>query len=243
MVDFKIIAHRCRGFGEEENTLAALKKALASDVDEIEVDLQITKDRELVVWHDWSYHTMSGKRVRISTTTLKQAEQSGLMSCATLLKTFKRKGKGKLLNIDIKKYGEEDQLVAMIRKYKLQDRVVIVSWTARCLEKVHKQAHAWKLAYTIVPKVYTKKTNGFPIRPAILLPAFIRNQTVPLDRVNLRHVGLPVTASIVRRLKKFVPEVIVVNEDTVKGNNRLIKIGVAASMTNNSPELLEHFKA
>lgn len=48
----KIIGHRGAAELAPENTLAAIKKALAAQVDEIEIDIRVTKDQQIVVVHD-----------------------------------------------------------------------------------------------------------------------------------------------------------------------------------------------
>jgi len=235
----RIIAHRCRGYGEEENTRAAFKKALASEVDEIEMDLQITGDRELVVWHNPHFSTLIGKKQLIRKTTLAEVKRHGLMSCEEALRLFKKKGQGKLLNIDIKKYGEEEQFVKLIQKYTLEKRVIVVSWIAKSLESIHTLAPSLELSYTFVPKVYTTKKNGMPVRPAFFLPKILNR--LPLKTVNLVSHFLPVSRSIVTRIKKLGIDVVVCNEDTIPGNERLIKIGVGGSMTNKPKLLLEKY--
>ena len=47
-----IIAHRGDATSAPENTIPAFKKALNLGADGIELDVRLTKDRELVVFHD-----------------------------------------------------------------------------------------------------------------------------------------------------------------------------------------------
>jgi len=48
----KIIGHRgARGLAPE-NTLASIKKAIQAGVDEVEIDLRVTKDQQIVLAHD-----------------------------------------------------------------------------------------------------------------------------------------------------------------------------------------------
>ena len=46
------VSHRANGYGEIENSLAALNQAISHEVDAIEFDLLHTKDKETIVYHD-----------------------------------------------------------------------------------------------------------------------------------------------------------------------------------------------
>lgn len=48
----KVIAHRGASAEAAENTLASVRRAIARDADHVEIDVQRTKDGELVVLHD-----------------------------------------------------------------------------------------------------------------------------------------------------------------------------------------------
>jgi glycerophosphoryl diester phosphodiesterase len=232
----RIIAHRCRGFGHLENTEAALLAALASGVDEVELDLQLVQDGELVVWHDLHISLLTGEKVALRNVSLDDAEKHGVMSCARLLELFKKHGKGKRLNIDIKKHGGEAQLVSLIRRYKLEKRVIIVSWIGKSLEEIHGLAPSLALSYSFTPKFHNGHGNGKPCRPALWLPRVLTR--LPIETVNLVLGPLPLSRSLVRRLETLGVEVVVCNADTIEKNERLLAKGVTGTMTNNSLELL-----
>lgn len=48
----EFIAHRGASYFEPENTLKAVKRALEMGADRVEVDVRLSKDKELVVIHD-----------------------------------------------------------------------------------------------------------------------------------------------------------------------------------------------
>jgi glycerophosphoryl diester phosphodiesterase len=65
----KIIGHRgARGLAPE-NTLASFAKALEHGVDEIELDVRVTKDHIAIVHHDKDLHDPSGNAMSIVTST------------------------------------------------------------------------------------------------------------------------------------------------------------------------------
>lgn len=61
-----IIAHRGARLDAPENTRAAFDAALASPVDGIETDVQMTRDGVAVLYHDGNLHKINGARRRIS---------------------------------------------------------------------------------------------------------------------------------------------------------------------------------
>jgi glycerophosphoryl diester phosphodiesterase len=46
--------HRGSPVNEPENTIPSLERALREGVNALEVDLCVTKDREVILWHDWN---------------------------------------------------------------------------------------------------------------------------------------------------------------------------------------------
>lgn len=62
----KIIAHR--GYSElyPENTLLAFRKAKSAGADKVELDVHFSKDRKLIVHHDYYIKVDSGKKMLIS---------------------------------------------------------------------------------------------------------------------------------------------------------------------------------
>lgn len=56
----KIIAHRGASFNAPENTLEAVKLAWKQDTDAVEIDVQLTSDGQIVVFHDDNTLRMTG---------------------------------------------------------------------------------------------------------------------------------------------------------------------------------------
>ncbi len=230
MSGLRVIAHRCRGFGAPENSEAAVWRALASPADELEVDLRGTKEGRLVVWHDPVYRDSQGMRWRLSRTPLRRLERAGLLSLERLLRIVAWQGAGKRLNLDLKTPGLEEELVAAIRHHRLEGRVLLVSWNAASLERLHALAPELSLSLSFAPKVENR--NGYPYRPAVRLPRILRQGRVPLATVNLAPLRFPVTGMLVRRIRRLGPEVVVCNVDSARGNERLARLGVQGTMTN-----------
>ncbi len=64
-----IIAHRGASAERPENTLAAFRRALALDVDGIELDVRVTRDGVPVVFHDPTLRRLTGRAGRLAAKT------------------------------------------------------------------------------------------------------------------------------------------------------------------------------
>ncbi|HIO43019.1 MAG TPA: glycerophosphodiester phosphodiesterase, partial [Gammaproteobacteria bacterium] len=68
----EVIGHRGASTEAPENTLAANNLAFQQKADGVEVDVRLTKDKQLVCMHDKSAFRTAGKRNLIKESTLKQ---------------------------------------------------------------------------------------------------------------------------------------------------------------------------
>src|SRR5688500_6878111 len=56
----RIVAHRGASFEAPENTISAFKRAWALGVEGVELDVRVTKDGEVVVFHDATTKRIGG---------------------------------------------------------------------------------------------------------------------------------------------------------------------------------------
>ena len=68
----KIYAHRGSSIAHPELTMAAYKAAVDEGADGFECDVRITKDKQLVLWHDADMQRVAGNSARIADLTLKE---------------------------------------------------------------------------------------------------------------------------------------------------------------------------
>ena len=68
----KIYAHRGSSIAHPELTMAAYKAAVDEGADGFECDVRITKDNQLVLWHDADMKRVAGNPARIADLTLKE---------------------------------------------------------------------------------------------------------------------------------------------------------------------------
>ena len=68
----KIYAHRGSSIAHPELTMAAYKAAVDEGADGFECDVRVTKDNQLVLWHDADMQRVAGNPARIADSTLKE---------------------------------------------------------------------------------------------------------------------------------------------------------------------------
>ena len=140
----KNIAHR--GFSEwyPENTMLAFEQAVLAGADGIELDVQFSRDGELVIMHDETLDRTTNGTGWVKDATLAELKeleapgrfggQYGACRIPTLEEYFSlAKESGILTNIELKtgvfEYeGIEEAVDRLIRKYGLQERVIISSF-------------------------------------------------------------------------------------------------------------------
>jgi glycerophosphoryl diester phosphodiesterase len=150
-----IVSHRGCGYGFVENSLRAVKAALASPCDGVEIDIRLTKDKQFVLCHDTFIDRISKSHGIIGDMTLAQLRTKKLIDnqtfCALedvlkLVQTYR-----KPLYIELKDYGQEKKLVALLKKYDCLDYVWILSWNPLILELIKELHPRIKTAFAYVP--------------------------------------------------------------------------------------------
>jgi glycerophosphoryl diester phosphodiesterase len=68
----KIYAHRGSSIEHPELTMAAYKAAIDDGADGFECDVRLSKDNQLVLWHDSDMNRIAGRGARIAELTLKE---------------------------------------------------------------------------------------------------------------------------------------------------------------------------
>src|SRR5215475_6599931 len=75
MAPVLVIAHRGASGTCPENTLAAFRRAQELGAHMIELDVQLTRDGEVVVMHDWTLARTTDGRGRVASRTLAELRQ------------------------------------------------------------------------------------------------------------------------------------------------------------------------
>ena len=162
---FLKVGHRGAKAYEIENTLESFKKAIELGVNAIELDVQKSKDGKLIIIHDDNLKKVFSKDVFVNQATLKELKQSTENKILTLeeaLKTIDRKVE-KIL-IELKEVGYEKKVLEIVKKEKLKDRVIIISFHEQALSNVRELDKEIETGL-----IYSKYQN--PIEAALKLNA------------------------------------------------------------------------
>ncbi|PZG47316.1 glycerophosphodiester phosphodiesterase [Listeria ivanovii] len=146
----KIIAHRGDTMNAVENTVEAIESAAHAGADYSEIDIQETKDKKFVVFHDLTLRRLAGSSKRVADMTLKELQQievhSGTYSSkiATLEEIIATAKKNKIdLLIEVKLHGAEsgdmvNNLIALLKKEQVIDKYLVQSLNQPIMEKIEK---------------------------------------------------------------------------------------------------------
>lgn len=157
--EFLNIAHRGASGHAPEHTIASYDKAVEMDSDYLELDVQITADNELVVFHDDEIDRTTNGEGEIGDHTLEelkeldagswfnqkypqQSEDSHeYLEVLTLEEVFDEYGQDENYYIETKSptinEGMEKPLVNTVEEYDLNDNVIIQSFSPESLKEIH----------------------------------------------------------------------------------------------------------
>jgi glycerophosphoryl diester phosphodiesterase len=134
---FLKVGHRGARAYEVENTLESYKKAIALGANAIELDVRMSRDGRLVVIHDESLKRVFGMDLLVGGATLKELKESSGGRMPTLDEALALiDGKVEKVLVEIKEAGYERKVLAAVRKAKLKDRAIIVSFHEEALSSV-----------------------------------------------------------------------------------------------------------
>lgn len=155
--DFYILGHRGIPTLEHENTLESFDLLYKYDIDGTEFDVNISKDNELYVYHDYKLYRFFGidKQLKeISSNQIdslkiflfssnKSKDIIKLSKIPKLEEAFEKIKDCRLLNLEIKSnslenIGLEERVANLIKKFGLEKKIVISSFDPFCLNRFSK---------------------------------------------------------------------------------------------------------
>jgi len=156
----KIIGHRgARGLAPE-NTLASFTEALAAGVDEIELDVRVTKDGICVLNHDKFLHDISGRslrHMRIADCTLDEL-QSFRQDIALLEDAIELIDRSVPIIVEVKPRVPTAEVIAVIDRFLAKgwqpSDFLLASFSQRTLRQLH-------AALPGIEKVVNEHFGGF----------------------------------------------------------------------------------
>jgi len=167
------VGHRGARAYEIENTLESFRRAIELGANAVEFDVRQSKDGKLVLSHDENLNRVFGKDVLISGTTLAQMKQlTGNKVLALEEALLFLHGKVEKILVELKESGYEKKVLDVIRKEKMEDRTIIVSFHEEALARVRNLSESIEIGL-----IYAKFRN--PLKTALKLNA---QYLVPLYR-------------------------------------------------------------
>jgi glycerophosphoryl diester phosphodiesterase len=139
----KIFAHRGSSLEHPELTVVAYKAAIDDGADGFECDIRLTKDNQLVLWHDADMQRIAGRSAKIAQLTLKEIK--GIYPQAMLLEELLELARDskKELAIETKHpvpsgNSVERSLMRLLSQEKLAAEIHIMSFSWIALEKIRR---------------------------------------------------------------------------------------------------------
>lgn len=136
---FLRVGHRGARAYEIENTLESFKKAIELGVNAIELDVRKSKDGKFIIIHDDNLKKVFDKDVPVNQATLKELKQLTDNKIPTLEEAleFIDKKVDKIL-VELKEAGYERKILEIIKKEKIKDRVIIISFHEQAISNLRK---------------------------------------------------------------------------------------------------------
>ena len=134
---FLKIGHRGAKAYEVENTVDSYKKAVELGANAIELDVRLSKDRELVVCHDNNLKKIFGIDMPVHEATMIELKKATGNRIITLAEALQSVGRNvvKIL-VELKEMGHEKNILDAVKKDNRKDRLIIVSFHEEALAVV-----------------------------------------------------------------------------------------------------------
>ena len=155
----EIIAHRGASFDAPENTLAAVEEAIRQGADWVEVDVQETREGEIVVMHDSDLMKVGGSPLTVWGATLSELQGVDIGSRfdakfsaerVPTLQQLLETCRGRIgVNIELKYYGREarfeERVVSIVEVMNMQDEIVAMSLNYAGVQKLRSLRPSWRV--------------------------------------------------------------------------------------------------
>ena len=153
-------AHRGASEYAPENTMSAFDMALELGANGIELDLQMTKDGKIVIFHDNKIDNKSNKKGEIKDYTYQELLNFDFGSWfdekykgekIVLFEDFMKEvaNKNLILAVELKEIGIEEEALNIINKYYDKEKVFITSFIYEALSNVRKIDKDIKIGWLI----------------------------------------------------------------------------------------------
>ncbi len=186
-----VIAHRGAAGAAPENTLAAIERALQDGADWVEIDVQESRDGEVVVVHDSDFMKLAGNPLKVWDGTLADIQEIDVGSwfgstfadqrVPTLREVLTTvRGRAKLV-IELKYYGHdiklEQRVIDVVEAQDMADQVVLMSLKLEGVQKAKALRPDWTaglLAATAVGDLTRLDVDFLAVSAGLAKRGFVR---------------------------------------------------------------------
>jgi glycerophosphoryl diester phosphodiesterase len=154
-----VMAHRGASAAAPENTLAAIRRAIDSGAQWVEIDVQETADGQVVVIHDSDLKKIGGSALTVAGSTLEQLQQVDIGSWfdpefadqrIPTLEAVLTLCKDRIsVNIELKYYGKqvrlEERVAEIVERTGMTDQVMFMSLSYDGIQVLHRLRPEWRV--------------------------------------------------------------------------------------------------
>jgi len=222
-----IIGHRGAAALEPENTLLSIERAMDIGVDAVEIDVHLSKDKELVVIHDATVDRTTNGTGPVSSYTvqeIKKLDAGKGEAIPTLQEVIDFIDRRVMLVIELKEEGTERSVVDLIIQNNLFDKACVISFWHRLVKTVKEMDSRIKTGVLLV---------GSPV------DACIANQA-SADALAMKYTF--VDREFVKIAHKKGLKVFIWNIDDQDLLKPYVDMGVDAIGTNDPRVLVKYFR-
>ena len=206
----EIIAHRGAAGKAPENTMASIRQAINDKTDWIEIDVQETKNGEIVVVHDSDFMKLSNVQTKVWEGTLEELRQIDIGSwfdpkfsserIPTLEEVLiEARNKAKVL-IELKYYGHDEQLerrvIDIVEKVGMAENVALMSLKPEGIKKARTLRPDWETGILLskaIGDIGKMDVDFLAINMGMMEPGFIRKAHKAGKKVYIWTVNDPVS--------------------------------------------------
>jgi len=179
-----IMGHRGAAALEPENTLLSIERAMEIGVDAVEIDVRLSKDKEIVVIHDSTVDRTTNGTGPVSGYALKEMKKLDAgkgETIPTLDEVIDLIGNKVRLVIELKEEGTERRVVELIKRNNLDDKVYVISFWHSLVKTVKKMDSRIKTGVLLV---------GCPVDACIATQASANALVMKYTFVNRKFVEI-----------------------------------------------------
>jgi len=222
-----IMGHRGAAALEPENTLLSIARAIEIGVDAVEIDVRLSKDKELVVIHDSSVDRTTNGTGPVGSYTLEEIKKLDAGKgerIPTLQEAIDLIGNRVRPVIELKEEGIEKRVVELIKKNGFEDNVYVISFWHEVVKAAKEMDNRIKTGILLV---------GCPVDACIATRAYANALVMKYNFVNRKFVEIAHEEGL---------KVFIWNIDDQHLLRPYVDIGVDGIGSNDPRVLVEYFR-